>query len=63
MTLVDFEVVSSGGIVKQLDAIFDDLTSWCALQGISLHMVRLTKDQVGMGTSADYPAGKLGLSF
>ena len=55
VTLADYDALAPGQFTKRLDSFFADLQNWCKATGHYLNMVRLTKDQLGIDTGADFP--------
>ncbi|CAE7252654.1 unnamed protein product [Symbiodinium sp. CCMP2456] len=63
VTLMDYDVVGAGTLPRRLDSFFQELRNWCKANGYNLHMTSLTKQQIGLDTSADFPVASLGVRW
>ena len=61
VTLIDYDIIGSGKLPKRLDDSFGELQCWCKATGHILHMTKLTKNQLGLDTAADFPVASLGV--
>ena len=61
VTLLEYDIAGTGTLPKRLDCFFEELRDWCKARGLNLHMTRLTKNQIGLDTAADFPVASLGV--